>query len=121
MLKFRDLIADTVHEFHRMQNFCRIYPARNSKLYDKYFSGNKSVMKVVYKVLYSAEIVPYGIKSNQQVPQSNAKVNSGMPQRGSNLLSSQNSGPGSATQERAMSSQKIRKLPQTAKQIEESK
>jgi len=40
-LKFRDLIADTVAEYNRMNNFCRIYPSRNSKLYDKYFSGNK--------------------------------------------------------------------------------
>ena len=37
-LRFRDLIGDTVNEFLRMQNFCRIYPARNSKLYDKFFS-----------------------------------------------------------------------------------
>ena len=43
-----------------MQNFCRIYPARNSKLYDKYFSGNKGLAKAVYKVLHSPEIVPYG-------------------------------------------------------------
>ena len=63
-LKFRDLISDTVNEYCRMTNFCRIYPARNSKLYDKYFSGNKSLTKVTYKVLHTAEIVPYGIKSN---------------------------------------------------------
>ena len=44
-LKFRDLIGDTVSEFCRMKNFCRIYPARNSKLYDKYFSGNKFLNK----------------------------------------------------------------------------
>ena len=59
-LRFRDLIADTVTEFLRMQNFCRIYPARNSKLYDKYFSSNKALAKITYKVLHTAEIVPYG-------------------------------------------------------------
>ena len=69
-MKFRDLISDTVAEFTRMQNFCRIYPARNSKLYDKYFSSNKSLAKITYKVLHTAEIVPFGIKSNQQAPQS---------------------------------------------------
>ena len=63
-LKFRDFISDTVNEYNRMQNFCRIYPARNSKLYDKYFSGNKSLTKIIYKILHSAEIVPYGIQSN---------------------------------------------------------
>ena len=67
-LRFRDLINETVAEFNRMTNFSRIYPARNSKLYDKYFSGNKSLTKIVYKALHSAEIVPYGIRSNQPAP-----------------------------------------------------
>jgi len=59
-LRFRDLITDTISEFLRMQNFCRIYPARNSKLYDKFFSGNRALAKVTYRVLHTAEIVPYG-------------------------------------------------------------
>lgn len=60
-LRFRDLISETVAEFNRMSNFSRIYPARNSKLYDKYFSGNKALTKVMYKALNSSEIVPFGI------------------------------------------------------------
>ena len=68
MLKFRTLIADTVTEFQRMNNFCRIYPARNSKLYDRFFSMSKQLSKVVYRVLHTPEIIPYGIVSNQQVP-----------------------------------------------------
>jgi len=51
-LRFRDLICETVAEFNRMSNFCRIYPARNSKLYDKYFSGNKALTKIMYKALH---------------------------------------------------------------------
>lgn len=58
-LRYRDLIAETVHEFSRMENFCRIYPARNSKLYDKYFSGHKQLNKVLYKVFYTSEILAY--------------------------------------------------------------
>ena len=58
-LRFRDLISETVHEFSRMENFCRIYPARNSKLYDKYFSGQKPLNKIIYKVLYTNEVLPY--------------------------------------------------------------
>ncbi len=57
-------MADTVSEYQRKQNFCRIYPARNSKLYDKYFSGNKQLTKLIYKVLYPPEILPFGIVSN---------------------------------------------------------
>lgn len=59
-LRFRDLISDTVNEYLRMENFCRIFPARNSKLYDKFFSGNRALAKVTYRVLHTAEIVPYG-------------------------------------------------------------
>lgn len=58
-LRFRDLIAETVHEFSRMENFCRIYPARNSKLYDKFMSGHKSLNKIIYKVLYTSEVLAY--------------------------------------------------------------
>ena len=47
-----------------MKNFCRIYPARNSKLYDKYFSGNKFLNKIIYKVLHTPEVLQYGLVSN---------------------------------------------------------
>ena len=42
-----------------MENFCRIYPSRNSKLYDKFMSGHKSLNKVMYKVFYTSEILTY--------------------------------------------------------------
>ena len=58
-LRFREIIAETVHEFSRMENFCRIFPARNSKLYDKYFSGQKPLNKILYKVFYTTEVIPY--------------------------------------------------------------
>ena len=59
MLRYRDLIAETIHEYSRMENFCRIYPSRNSKLYDKFMSGHKSLNKVMYKVFYTSEILTY--------------------------------------------------------------
>ena len=58
-LRFRDLLSETVNEFSRMQNFCRIFPARNSKLYDKFFSGQKPLNKIMYKVFYTSELLPY--------------------------------------------------------------
>ena len=50
-----------------MKNFCRIYPARNSKLYDRFFSSSKALAKVLYRVLHTPEIVPFGIVSNQAI------------------------------------------------------
>ena len=38
-LRFRDIITETINEQSRMKNFCRIFPGKNSKLYDKYFSN----------------------------------------------------------------------------------
>ena len=38
-LRFRDIITETINEQSRMKNFCRIFPGKNSKLYDKYFSS----------------------------------------------------------------------------------
>ena len=58
-LRYRDLLAETIHEYSRMQNFCRIFPARNSKMYDKFFSGHKSLNKIMYKVFYTSEVLPY--------------------------------------------------------------
>lgn len=40
-IKFRDIVAETVAEYNRKGNFVRIYPSRNSKMYDKYFTACK--------------------------------------------------------------------------------
>ena len=49
----------------------RIFPARNSKLYDKYFGGQKPLNKIIYKVLYSNEVLSYGRNAEKSaMPQS---------------------------------------------------
>ena len=66
MLRFRDLIQETASEYGRMENFCRIYPARNSKLYDKFFSGNKQLNKIIYRTFYTSEILSYNSKNGDK-------------------------------------------------------
>ena len=61
-LKFRDLIHETVTEFGRRGNFVRIYPARGSKIYDKFFTASKPLNKIIYKTLFSNEVLPHGGK-----------------------------------------------------------
>lgn len=39
LLKNRDIIAETVEEYCKRGNFVRIYPSKQSNLYDKYFSS----------------------------------------------------------------------------------
>ena len=58
-LKYRDLIHETVSEFGRRANFVRIYPARGSKIYDKFFTASKPLNKIIYKTLFSNEILEY--------------------------------------------------------------
>ena len=58
-LKFRDLIHETVSEFGRRGNYVRIYPSKGSKIYDKFFTTSKSLNKIVYRALFSSDILPY--------------------------------------------------------------
>lgn len=62
------MLAETVHEYSRMgPNFVRIYPSKNSKMYDKFLSSHKALNKIMYKVFYTGEILPYerGHKGDQ--------------------------------------------------------
>jgi hypothetical protein len=58
-LKYRDIIHETVAENSRKSNFVRIFPAKNCKMYDKYFSGQRPLNKILYKVLFTSEILPF--------------------------------------------------------------
>ena len=59
-IKFRDIILETVQEYNRKSEFVRIYPAKNSKIYDKFFNRS-SLNKIMYKVLFTSEFLPYGL------------------------------------------------------------
>jgi len=59
-MKFRDIVLETVSENNRRSdNFVRIYPSRNCKMYEKYFQGIRHINKIVYKILYSSEFLNY--------------------------------------------------------------
>ena len=56
-VKYKEYIRETVIENTRRGNFIRIYPARGSEMYDPFFQSPRPYNKVVYKVLYSDEIM----------------------------------------------------------------
>lgn len=61
-VKYRDIIAETVSEYSRRGEFIRIYPSKNCKIYEKFFSNGKNPLnKIIYKVLFSSEVIPYEI------------------------------------------------------------
>lgn len=55
--KNRAMIRDTLIEDQRKGNFIRIYPSRDSDIYDQYFTPPRASNKILYKYLYSDEIV----------------------------------------------------------------
>ena len=45
-LKYKDYIKETVNEYQKTSNFVRIYPAKNSDIYDCFFSGPRPINKI---------------------------------------------------------------------------
>ena len=64
-LKHKDIILDTVNEYLRKGSFIRIYPGKNSNMYDHYFSGARPLNKLLYKVFYSDKLIKYSSKFTQ--------------------------------------------------------
>lgn len=56
-LRYKDYIRETLQEYQRKGNFIRIYPAKNTDIYDYYFSTAKPFNKLLYKVLYTDEVI----------------------------------------------------------------
>ena len=109
-LKFRDIISETVSEFNRKGNFVRIYPARNSKLYDKYFGASKALNKIVYKTLYSNTILPYLRSQAEQSANPTSTKNQFMKMNQANGQKSQRDGLHSAGGQRIRQSKSGNKL-----------
>jgi hypothetical protein len=62
MLKFRDIVYETVQEYNRCGEFVRIFPCKGSKAYEKFFSGlfgTRMLNRLIHKVLFTSEIVQY--------------------------------------------------------------
>ena len=56
-VRYREYIRETLIENSRRGNYIRIYPAKNSDMYDPFFQTQRPYNKVVYKILYSDEVL----------------------------------------------------------------
>jgi hypothetical protein len=56
-MRHRDLVRETCSEYLKRGNFIRIYPAKNSDIYDQFFCAPRPYNRVVYKALFTDEIV----------------------------------------------------------------
>jgi hypothetical protein len=62
--KNRAMLAETLLEDQRKGNFIRIYPNRNSDIYDSYFIFPRASNKVLFKYLFTDEISPMELPRN---------------------------------------------------------
>ena len=46
-----------LQENQRKGNYIRIFPAKNSDMYDQYFQTQRPYNKVLYKILYTDEVL----------------------------------------------------------------
>jgi len=56
------MLYETVSEYNRSGEFVRIFPCKGSKPYEKFVSGafgTRMVNRLVHRVLYSNDILPY--------------------------------------------------------------
>ena len=65
-LKFRDILTETVNEYNRRGEFVRIFPSKNSKIYDRFFMKS-CLNKIIHKALFTSEVIPYGDKKSSFV------------------------------------------------------
>jgi len=56
-LRYKDYVRETLAEYPRKGNFLRIYPAKNSDFYDAFFNSPRPYNKLLYKVLYTDEVM----------------------------------------------------------------
>jgi hypothetical protein len=56
-LRNKEYIREVLSEYQKRGNFIRIYPAKGSEIYDCYFNGPRPFNKLVYKVLYTDEVM----------------------------------------------------------------
>jgi hypothetical protein len=56
-LRQKENIREVLSEYQKRGNFIRIYPAKGSDIYDCYFNGPRPFNKLIYKVLYTDEVM----------------------------------------------------------------
>jgi len=57
-MKNKEILKQTIEEFERSRDFIRIFPSKNSNLYNKYFENKRSANVFIYKILFTDDILP---------------------------------------------------------------
>ena len=65
-MRYKEYIREATAEHHRRGYFIRIFPAKQSDIYDQYFSGTRPYNKSLYKALYTDEVLRSNISSTNR-------------------------------------------------------
>jgi hypothetical protein len=65
-IKAREFVRESIAEYGRRSNFHRIYPSKGSDMYDCFFSGPRPYNKILYKVLFTDEIMKATVGRSEQ-------------------------------------------------------
>ena len=57
-LKYKDVLIDTIEEYSRIEDFIRVYPSKGTNYYNKYFASKRTSNILIYKLLYTEDILP---------------------------------------------------------------
>lgn len=57
-IKNKEILKQSIEEFERSRDFIRIFPSKNSNLYNKYFENKRSANVFIYKILFTDDILP---------------------------------------------------------------
>lgn len=65
-MRYKEYIREACNEYQRRGYFIRIYPAKQSDIYDQYFSSARPYNKVLYKAFFTDEILRSNISSTNR-------------------------------------------------------
>lgn len=63
------MIKETIEEDNRKGNFVWIFPSKNSDIYDQIFATSKPSNKLLYKYLFTNELLPLEEPQNFPITQ----------------------------------------------------
>ena len=61
-LKHKEILRECLAEYGRRGNFSRIYPAKGTNRYDKYFKSYRPYNNFLYKCLFTNDVIPEKIE-----------------------------------------------------------
>lgn len=57
-MKNKEILKETISEYHRSDDFVRLYPSKGCNKYNKFFCNKRNSNVFIYKALFTEDILP---------------------------------------------------------------